>query len=48
MAVDMKGKDIISIHDLSREEVNQILDTAHMLKTKHKIGEIYNPCRARL
>jgi aspartate carbamoyltransferase catalytic subunit len=32
MAVDMKGKDLISIHDLSREEVDQILDTTHILK----------------
>ncbi|HOL18515.1 MAG TPA: ornithine carbamoyltransferase, partial [Bacillota bacterium] len=47
MAVDMKGKDIISIHDLSREEVNQILDTAHMLKTKDKIGDIYQPLRGK-
>ncbi|MEW5784565.1 MAG: ornithine carbamoyltransferase [Bacillota bacterium] len=47
MAVVMKGKDIISIHDLSREEVNQILDTAHMLKMKQKIGEIYHPLRGK-
>lgn len=43
MAVDMKGKDIISIHDLSREEVNQLLDTAQVLKMKQKIGELYHP-----
>lgn len=42
MAIDMKGKDLISIHDLSREEVEQILDTAHILKMKHKLGEIYH------
>ncbi len=47
MAVNLKGKDIISIHDLSREEVNQILDTAHILKMKHKIGEIYQPLRGK-
>ncbi|MBS3943150.1 MAG: ornithine carbamoyltransferase [Dethiobacter sp.] len=43
----MKGKDIISIHDLSREEVIQILDTAHLLKMKNKIGEIYHPLRGK-
>ncbi len=47
MAVNMKGKDIISIHDLSREEVNQILDTAHILKMKNKIGEIYHPLQGK-
>ncbi len=47
MAVNMKGKDIISIHDLTREEVNQILDTAHILKMKNKIGEIYHPLRGK-
>ena len=25
MAVNMKGKSVVSIHDLTREEVNQIL-----------------------
>ena len=47
MAVNMKGKDIISIHDLTREEVNQILDTAHILKMKNKIGEIYHPLKGK-
>lgn len=47
MAVEMKGKDIISIHDLSTEEVNQILDTAQMLKMKQQIGEIYHPLRGK-
>ncbi len=47
MAVDMKGKDIISIHDLCREEVNQILDTTQILKMKNKIGEIYHPLKGK-
>ena len=47
MAIDMKGKDLISIHDLSREEVEQILDTAHILKMKHKLGEIYHPLKGK-
>lgn len=47
MAVDMKGKDIVSIHDLSREEIVQILDTAHILKMKQKLGEIYHPLKGK-
>ncbi|MDY6826766.1 MAG: ornithine carbamoyltransferase [Bacillota bacterium] len=47
MAVDMKGKDIISIHDLSREEVEQVIDTAHILKMKNKLGEIYHSLQGK-
>jgi len=47
MAVTMKGKSLVSIHDLAREEVNQILDTAHILKMKQKFGEIYQPLRGK-
>lgn len=47
MAIAMKGKDLVSIHDLSREETEQILDTAHILKMKHKLGEIYHPLKGK-
>lgn len=47
MAVNMRGTDIISIHDLSREEVEQILDTTHILKMKQKLGEIYHPLKGK-
>lgn len=47
MAIDMKGKDLISIHDLTREEVEQILNTAHILKMKQKLGEIYHPLKGK-
>ncbi len=47
MAIDMKGKDILSIHDLSREEVEQILDTTHILKMKQKLNEIYQPLKGK-
>lgn len=43
----MKGKDVISIHDLTREEVTQLLDTARDLKMKQQIGDIYNPLKGR-
>jgi len=35
MTINMKGKNLVSIDDLSREEVNQILNTAELLKIKH-------------
>lgn len=47
MAVDMKGKDLISINDLTREEVNQILETTHILKMKQLLGEIYHPLKGK-
>lgn len=34
----LKGKDLLSIHDLSVEEVNEILALAHELKAKQKVG----------
>ncbi len=47
MALDMKGKDIISIHDLSREAIDQILDTTEILKMKQKLGELYHPLKGK-
>ncbi len=47
MALDMKGKDLISIHELSREEIEQILDTSRILKMKNKLGEIYHPLKGK-
>jgi len=35
MAIDMKGKNLVSINDLSREEVTQILETAEIIKLRH-------------
>jgi ornithine carbamoyltransferase len=39
MAINMKGKDLISIHDLTLEEVNQIFEVSKTLKEKLYIGE---------
>ena len=47
MAVGMKGKDILSINELTREELRQILDTAKILKMKNQVGEIYQPLRGK-
>ncbi|MGB4370813.1 MAG: ornithine carbamoyltransferase, partial [Dethiobacteria bacterium] len=43
----MKGKDIISIHELSREEVWQILDTARVLKMKNLVGAAFQPLKGK-
>jgi ornithine carbamoyltransferase len=39
MAINMKGKDLISIHDLTLEEVYQIFKVSKTLKQKQLIGE---------
>lgn len=42
MAINMKGKNLVSIDDLSREEVAQILETAEIIKLRHYSQE-YQP-----
>ncbi len=37
--LDMKGKSLVSVHDLGKEEVNQIFKTAEYLKMRQKAGE---------
>jgi ornithine carbamoyltransferase len=39
MAINMKGKDLISIQDLTLEEVNQIFEVSKTLKRKQLTGE---------
>ncbi len=39
MAINMKGKDLISIHSLTLEEVNEIFEVSKALKQKQLIGE---------
>lgn len=43
MAVNMKGKDLLSIHDLSVEEVQQVLETTRLLKIQHLTGQRSSP-----
>lgn len=38
MAISMKGKDLVSVHDLSPEEVWQIIKTAEVMKLRQKAG----------
>jgi ornithine carbamoyltransferase len=37
--IRMKGKSVLTLHDLTTEEIFQILKTAEILKMKHLIGE---------
>ena len=39
MAIDMKGKNLVSINDLSREEVTQILETSEIIKLRYYSNE---------
>ena len=39
MAVNMKGKDLISIADLTLEEIYEIFDVSKSLKEKKYTGE---------
>jgi len=39
MSIDMKGKNLVSINDLSREEVTQILETAEIIKLRYYSNE---------
>ncbi|MBW2699459.1 MAG: ornithine carbamoyltransferase [Deltaproteobacteria bacterium] len=47
MTVSLKGRNLVSIHDLSREEFFQILDTADELKRKQKRNEEYSPFKGK-
>ncbi len=46
MAVNMKGKSVLSIHQLSLEEVEQIFDVSRTLKLERMMGKIVNPVLA--
>lgn len=46
MAVNLKGKSLISIHDLTPEEVDQIFDVARTLKLERLMGKYVNPILA--
>ena len=43
MTVSLKGKDLVSLHDLSSEELFQILDTADELKRMYERNQNYLP-----
>jgi ornithine carbamoyltransferase len=43
----LKGKDLLSIYNLSREEIEEILKTAETLKTMHSLGADYKPLKGK-
>ncbi len=43
MAVSLKGRDFVSLHDFTSEEVRQFLDTAHSLKRQSTMGVMDRP-----
>ncbi len=47
MSVDMRGKDLISLHDLTREEIEQIIDLGEHLKLRRKAGDEAQLCKGR-
>lgn len=47
MAVNMRGRHLVSLHDLTAEEVRQVLATGHLMKLRWKAGETYAPLRGK-
>lgn len=45
--INMKGKDIITLHDLTTEEIFKILKTTDILKKQHMKGEVYKPLKGK-
>ena len=39
MITFLKGRSLVSLHDLSGEEINAVLDSAAALKLRHRQGE---------
>jgi len=47
MAVNLKGKDMLTLRDWSTEEIWQVLKTAEQLKMFRKIGHVYQPLQGK-
>lgn len=47
MAVKLKGRDFLAIADWSREELEQVLQTAEMLKLRQKAGFMDQPLKGK-
>jgi ornithine carbamoyltransferase len=43
MTVSLKGKHLITLHQLTSEEIHQILDIASDLKRRYRAGDVYLP-----
>lgn len=47
MAVNLRGRDFISINDFTPEEINQLLDTADWFKLQQKAGIVDQPLKGK-
>ncbi|HYG58572.1 MAG TPA: ornithine carbamoyltransferase [Symbiobacteriaceae bacterium] len=47
MSVTLKGRDFLNVWDWTREELQQVLDTADMLKIRQKMGIIDQPLKGK-
>ncbi|NPV71822.1 MAG: ornithine carbamoyltransferase [Firmicutes bacterium] len=47
MAVTLKGRDFISVHDFTVEEVEQVFETTRFLKMLSKTGQPYHPLEGK-
>ncbi|HWI66291.1 MAG TPA: ornithine carbamoyltransferase [Symbiobacteriaceae bacterium] len=47
MSVTLKGRDFLDVWDFNREELEQILNTADMLKMRQKMGIIDQPLKGK-
>lgn len=47
MSVALKGKDFVSLHDWSREELGQVLELAQTLKLRRSMGMVDRPLQGK-
>lgn len=43
----LKGRDLLTLHDFSKDEIKLILQTAKIIKLKQKFGEVYQPLKGK-
>jgi ornithine carbamoyltransferase len=43
VAINLKGRDFLSVDDLSQEELSEVLKASEEAKRKHKAGEVWQP-----
>ncbi|MDI3481422.1 MAG: ornithine carbamoyltransferase [Tepidanaerobacteraceae bacterium] len=46
-ATSLRGRDLLSLYDLSKEEIDEILKTAETLKSMHYLGADYKPLKGK-
>jgi ornithine carbamoyltransferase len=46
-SISLKGKDLLSLYDLTKDEIDEILKTTETLKTMHNLGADYKPLKGK-